>query len=382
MKRTRKDKRKDFFLSIIRQFAKIWMFFDGRSEYIFEDGFDRKRKEPYVLLANHTFVFDVVHVPLRLRRSPFIVANKNLFTKQPLKFLLEEVAHAIPKSKGTSDIRTAKDLIGAVRRGYPICIFPEGNTTFNGETNYIEESTMKLIKKLKIDVVACKVQGGYLSKPRWATGKRRNRSAKYTYKIIIGKDEVKDLSVEEINEIVNRELYNNDYEYQKEVMIKHPGKNKAEGLENILYICPECESFGTLSTKGDHIYCSHCNAKGKVNDYGFIEGMKFDNTVDWDNWQRKFDDALLNQIIESPASIYDVNDENLSREFLGNVTLKYEDRKFIVSGAINLTMPFDDIKNPIVTLRRNFNINYKDKHYLIKVEQYVTSFLRVIQSKY
>ena len=66
------------------------------------------------------------------------------------KFLLEKIAHAIPKFKGTSDIRTARGLIGAVKRGYPICIFPEGNTTFNGETTYIEESTMKLIKKLKI----------------------------------------------------------------------------------------------------------------------------------------------------------------------------------------------------------------------------------------
>lgn len=382
MERTKKDKRKDLLLRFIKPIAAIWMFFDTKSERVYEDGFDRKRKDPYVLLCNHTFMFDVVHVPLKLKKTPFIVAQQNLFTKQPLKFVLEEIAHAIPKSKGTSDLRTARELLGAVKRGYPICIFPEGNTTFNGETNYIEESTMKLIKKLKIDVVACKIQGGYLSKPRWATSKRKNRRARFTYKVIISKDKVKELSIEEIGEIVNKELYNNDYEYQRTAMIKHPGKNKAEGIENVLYICPECETFGKLHTKGNQINCRHCHTTGEVNDFGFIEGFKFDNTVDWDNWQRKFDDSLVNYKMESRMKIYDVNDTDLSREYLGEGTIKYQDKKFIIDGPIELVLPFEDIRNPMVTLRRNFNINYKDKHYLIKIEEYVTSFLRVVQKKY
>lgn len=382
MVRTRKDKRKDFILSILRHFVKIWMFFDMKSEYVYDKSFNRKRKEPYVLLVNHTFMFDVVHVPLPLRRTPFIVAQQNLFTKQPLKFLLEEIAHAIPKSKGSSDIRTAKELITAVKKGYPIAIFPEGNTTFNGETTYIEESTMKLIKKLGVDVVACKVQGGYLSKPRWATSKRKNRRAEFHFKVILSKEDIKDTSVEQINSIVNTELYNNDYDYQREVMIKHPGKNKAEGLENILYICPKCESFGTLHTSGDNIKCSHCNTEGIVNDYGFIEGFPFDNTVDWDHWQRQFDDSLVNYTIESKMKIYDVNDAKLSREYLGEGTIRCKDKKFIIEGPIHLVLPFEDIKNPMVTLRRNFNIYYQNKHYLIKIDEYVSSFLRVVQKKY
>ncbi len=382
MKRTKKDKRKDFLLNFLKPLVGVWMFFDAKSEYIFEEGFNRKRKEPYVLLGNHTFMFDVVHVPLKLSKTPFIVAQQNLFTKQPLKFILEEIAHAIPKSKGSSDLRTARELLGAVKRGYPICIFPEGNTTFTGETTYIEESTMKLIKKLKIDVVACKIQGGYLSKPRWATSKRKNRRAKFVYKVIIPKEKVRELSVEEISEIVNKELYNNDYEYQRTVMIKHPGKNKAEGLENILYICPECETFGKLHTKGDHITCRHCHTTGTVNDFGFIEGFKFDNTVDWDVYQRRFDDSLKDYVMESKMKIYEVNDIDLSRTYLGEGTIKYQNEKFIIDGPIELILPFEEIKNPMVTLRRNFNINYQDKHYLIKIDEYVSSFLRVIQKKY
>ena len=382
MEKTRKDKRQGFLLCLIKKVAGIWMRFDAKTDYVYEDGFDRKRDEPYIILANHTFVFDVIHVPMILKKAPFIVAQQNLFTKQPLKFLLEEVARTIPKAKGTSDIRTARLLIGSVKRGFPILIFPEGNTTFNGETNYIEESTMKLIKKLKVDVVVCKVQGGYLSKPRWAKARRKNRQVKMTYKIVIKKEDIRDLSIPQISELVKKELYNNDYEYQREVMIPHPGKNKAEGLENILYICPECNNFGTLSAQGNQITCSKCGTTGTVNDYGFIEGTKFDNTVDWDKWQRSFDEKLLDEIIESKAKIFDVNDTKLSRKYLGDCIIRCENRKLYISGAVDIEIPFEDIKNPTVTLRRNFNIHYLDKHYLIKIDQYVSSFLRVLQNKY
>lgn len=382
MKATRKDKRQDFLLKLIKPLARLWMFFDAKREVVFDESFDPKRQEPYVLLANHTFMFDVVHVPLDIKKVPFIVAQHNLFTKQPLKFILEEIAHAIPKSKGASDLRTARELIGAVKRGYPVCIFPEGNTTFNGETNYIEPSTMKLIRKLGVDVVTCKIQGGYLSKPRWATSKRKNRKIKMTYKVVVSKEDVSSMSIDEINDIVVKELYNNDYEYQREVMVKHPGKNKAEGLENVLYICSECESIGTLETHQDEITCSSCKKTGVVNDYGFIEGLRFDNTVDWDNWQRQFNFKLSSIELTSPMKIYEVNDLNLSREYLGEGKIVCIDRQFILSGPVDLVIPFEDVKNPIVTLRRNFNIYYQGKHYLIKIEQYVSSFLRVIQEKY
>lgn len=382
MKATRKDKRQDFILKCIIPFVKIWAHFDMKTTYIYDKSFDRKRSEPYILLSNHTYMLDVIHVPLYLKKHPFIVANNNLYTKQPLKFVLENIAHTIPKFKGTSDIRAARGLIGSVKKGYPICIFPEGNTSFNGETTHIELATMKLIKKLKIDVVGVKVQGGYLSKPRWATGKRKHKRSVVNFSVIIPKEDLTDLTVEQINTIVNRELYNNDYDYQRKVMIPHPGKNKAEGLENFLYMCPECESFGTLHTKGNTITCSNCHAVGTVNDYGFIDGLRLDNTVEWDNWQKQFTNQLGKEVIESPGKLFLVNDEDLSREYLGEIIIKSENRKFVISGDVDLILPFDEIKNPLITLRRNFNITHNEKHYLIKIESFVSSFLRVIQSKY
>lgn len=382
MKPTKRDRRQDFWMNLIKPLVHVWMFFDMKSTYRYIDGFDPKRREPYIILANHTFLFDVIHVPLPLKKIPFIVASHNLFVKQPTKFLLTRIAHAIPKTKSASDIRSARELIGAVKRGYPILIFPEGHTTFNGQTNYVEESTMKLIKKLEIDVVTVRARGGYLSKPRWATGKRKNRRVEFTYRIAIPKERVAELTVPEISRIVNDELYHNDFPYQREVMIPHPGKQLAEGLENILYVCPECESIGTLETKGNDIWCNHCQVKGQMNEYGFLEGFRFDNTVDWDKYQRRFDQRLADHVIQSPCTVQLVDDETWVYETLGQGTITYRDHQFLIEGDVELVFDFADIKTPIVTLRRDFNINVQGKHYLIKIEKYVSSFVRVIQEKY
>lgn len=381
MERTKIDKRKGFLLKCIIPFVKLWEPFNMKITREYHN-FDPKREGAYIMLANHTFMFDVIHVPLYLKVSPYIVANENLFTKQPLKFVLNQIARAIPKSKGASDLRTAKELIKAAKKDYPILIFPEGDTTFNGETNYIEESTMKLIKKLKIDVVTCTVSGGYLSKPRWGLAKRRNRRARLVYRTILTKEELEDISLEEISEIINEYLYNNDYEYQREVMIKHPGKNRAKGIENVLYKCPDCEHNMTIISNDNNIECTHCGTLGVINDYGFIEGFKFDNIVDWDRYQKETAHELKDKEFESFGKLYIMNPQKQSRDFLGEVRIRYYDHAFYINGVRDFKVPFEEIKNPMITLRRNFNFIYKDTQYMIKIERYGASFLRVVQDKY
>ena len=382
MKRTFKEIRKDITLIFLRRLVYIWMFIDARTKCKLNDGITFNRKEPYVMIANHTFMFDVVHVPLRFKKVPFIVASRTLFNKPGLGFVLKHIAHAIPKSKGSSDTKTVRGLLTAVKKGYPILIFPEGDTTFFGETNYIEESTYKLIKKLKLDVITCNVKGGYLSKPRWATGKRKNRRIELNYSVAIKKDELKSMTLEEIETRCKEYLYNNDYEYQREKMIPHPGDKLAEGFENATYICPECESINTLSSKGNEITCSSCNTVGTINDFGFIEGFKFDNLIDWDKFQRKFIPKLRNTIMKTTGDLYYADYDTGINNSVGRVNIEFNDGKFIFTGSLNETINLRDIFNPIVTLRRNLNFTYKDRNFFIRLDSKIASFLRVAQEKY
>lgn len=382
MKKRRIDRQQDILLSILRPFVYLWMRMDSKRKTHLGPGISFKRKEPFIMLANHTFMFDVIHVPLRFKNVPFIVASHTLFKKNATKFLVTQVAHVIAKSKGQSDTSTVRDLIGAVKRGYPILIFPEGDTTFYGETGYIEPSTMKLIKKLNLDVVVCKVKGGYLSKPRWATGKRKNRRASFHYEILIPKEKVKELSLEEITKIVKSALYHNDYDYQREVMIPHPGKRLAEGLENVVYVCPMCEGVHTLETKGNQIKCRKCSQEGYIDQYGFIQNFKFDNLIDWDNYQKGFTKALRDSVLETEGELYHLHDEDNSLDELGRIKLKYEHKTFYISGDYKETIPLEKVQNATITLRRDFGFIYQEKNYLIKLDQYGAAFLRIAQDKY
>ncbi|MGI6392774.1 MAG: lysophospholipid acyltransferase family protein [Candidatus Izemoplasmatales bacterium] len=382
MEKTRLDRQQDFWLQALRPLIHIWMRIDAKHKMNIDPSVDVKRKEPFVLLGNHTFMFDVVHVVLPFRNVPFIIASQNLFTRQPTKFFVTQIAHVIPKSKGKSDVQTIRSVFNAVKKGYPILIFPEGDMTFYGETGYIEEATMKLIKKLGLDVITCVVKGGYHSKPRWATGKRRNRKIELDYKLEISKADLERLTPEEIGAIVKKALYHNDYEYQRQVMVPHPGKRLAEGLENIVYICPHCESVNTIETYRNTIRCTACKHEGHIDKYGFIKGFVFDNLIDWDNFQRKFQDKLRQSTIKSKGVLSFLRMEDESQTKVGEIELLYCDGEFRLSGARSEMIPIQEIENPTVTLRRDLGFKYCEHHYIIRLEHYNAAFLRILQDKY
>lgn len=384
MSRTRREKFQDFILNCLRYIVWVWMRYDAKTTYTLNDGFSFKRTEPYLILGNHTFLFDVIHLQKYFRRTPYSIASRTLFAKQPTKFLFEKILHGIPKSKGASDLGTAKKIFTVIKHGYSILIFPEGDTTFFGETNYIEESTYKLAKKLKIDVVTCTFRGGYLTRPRWSTARRRKRRVHLDYNIAIKKEEIPSMTVEQIGDRIKTYLYNNDYEYQRIHMIKRPSRRLAEGMENVVYVCPECEATNSIVTHRNEIKCTSCNTVGKMNAYGFIEGFKYDNLVDWNNFQKPLSYKLLDTEFESKARLYHADYEGgrKKRIKVGKVVIKYSNKHFEFSGSLNEKIPFSEIHNPIITLRRMLNFTYNDKNYIVKLESHVVAFLRVIQEKY
>lgn len=382
MKKSRKDIQQNILLKLIKPLVYIWMRLDAKRKVHKGEGVNFRRKEPFVMLANHTYLFDVVHVPLRFKNVPFIIASQTLFTKQPTKFLLTQVAHVIPKSKGKSDYNTIRKVFQVIDKGYPILIFPEGNTTFYGETGYIEPATMKLIKKLKLDVITCNIKGGYLSRPRWATGKRKNHQIELFYNLTIPKEKLIDMSVDEISKTINEALYNNDYEYQRKNMIPHAGKKLAEGIENVIYVCPHCQSINTIESFGNTIKCTKCQAIGTTNKYGFIEGFKFDNLIDWNKYQLQFTEKLRESIVETEGFLNYLKVETEEQIPIGRILLRYEDHHLYFSGAHEEVIPVSEIQNATITLRRDFGFIYNEKHYFIKLDKYGASMLRLVQNKY
>lgn len=373
---------KGILLALIKPFVWVWMRYDMKRVVRTDHKVDFKRKEPYVMLSNHTFLFDVIHVPLPFRRVPYIVGSQTLFTKQPVKFLVTKVARVIAKSKGASDISTVKQLIDVVRRGYPILIFPEGDTTFFGKTNFIEPSTYKLIKKLGVDVITVNVKGGYLSKPRWAKFKRKKRLAEFDYHLSIRKDDLRHMSVGDIEDVLKKALDHDDYRYQRTVMHERPGKRLAEGLENVCYICPVCKGVTTLGTSGNVISCTACKTSGAVDQYGFISGFRYDNLVDWDAFQRGEQELLMKSVVKTSATLSYLNMDNYRRDPVGPVEILYQDHKLHLSGALDQVIDVSEVENATITLLRDLGFTYGEKTYFLTMDRLGHAILRILQNKY
>ena len=88
------------------------------------------------------------------------------------------------------------------------------------------------------------------------------------------------------NEIINTDLYEDAYEVQKKNPVKYKGKNLAEKLETLMFICPECGEMDTLSSKGDTVSCSGCGLSFTYDEYGMLHGCKYDTVRDLSLWQK------------------------------------------------------------------------------------------------
>ena len=340
---------------------------------------DFRRKDPFVLVANHTYLFDVIQLGLLFHRTPAAVSQEFLLSTKGLRWSLKHIVKVIPKSKGAADVRTIRQILTVVKKGYSILLMPEGDSTYFGNTGPLEPATAKLIKKLGIDVVYVKVKGGYLSKPRWAKGRRRGRYVEMHVDTLFTKDQLTTLSVDDISEQLTDALSHDDYEWQASTNHLYQGERLAEGFENVIYRCPVCGAFHSFDVSGNTIHCRECKTDATVSEYGFIEGFPVRTMHELDALQRPFDEELKQQTFQSDATLQFV-DHSIHQRTKGiSVQVAYQAGELHIKHKTVQTIPVADMVNPVLTMRRNLTFEYKDRVYLIQLERYALSFLRAVQ---
>ena len=245
------------------------------------------------------------------------VATEIAFLDPGKGFGMGVLARVIPKRVGKVDIIATRKIFRYLKKGYAIGLFPEGDNTFYGETLDIYENTGRLLKMAKTDIILVKQQGGYLSQPRWADYFSKKGLTKTKTEFLLKKEELAEMSVEEINDIVRKALYNNDYDFQKKMMIPYDRIKRAEGIERLVYYCNSCGSVLTVYGKGDDIMCEKCGKIGHINEYELIEGNEFDNLVDYTKMQYSHMEEVINSKFE-----FDV--EKYTKGSLGEELIKFK----------------------------------------------------------
>jgi len=251
----------------------------------------------------------------------------------------------------------------------PVGIYPEGGRCWSGETEEIIYSTAKLIKMLRIPVYSAIIKGGYLKKPRWAQHYRKGKIF-LDYEVLFEKKQIKKMSEEEIYEQIKNGIYHNEYEWQRKNKIKFKGKNKAEHIERLLYMCPKCKGLDTIYSQGDLFSCKSCSESWAIDDYGFIKGDYFEDTVQWNKWQKDILYGYLKrekiEIITQEISFQKFNKEGKKiLEQMVNVVLSSKSLK-INGQNIDEILCIENIKAFSITLLDIFEFyNNQDEKYRI-----------------
>ena len=380
MKKNLADRFSDVMLRLVRPIGFVWMRMDAKKKIT--STVDFRRKTPFILVANHTYTFDVIQLGLLFRKTPAAVSQDFLISTPGLRWLLLHVARVIPKSKGVSDVRTIREILTNIKKGYPIMLMPEGDSTFFGNTSPLEPATAKLIKKLQLDVIYAKVKGGYLSKPRWATGRRLGRYVEMHFDTLFTTEQIVSMDVEDISKQLTDALSHDDYQWQTTAKHLYQGDRLAEGFENVIYRCPVCGSFHSFDVSGNAIHCRECKTDAVVSEYGFIEGFPVKTMHELDTMQRPYDEELKQQTFQSNARLQYVDQTLYRRTKAKQVQVAYQAGELHIKHKSVETIPVALMVNPVLTMRRNLTFEYEDRVYLIQLERFAMSFLRVLQDKY
>lgn len=274
-------KRHKMVWSILR--APVGLFLKLKFGYRYEVA--KNLPDNYIVLSNHVTDWDPVFVGVSFKRNMYLVGSEHIsrwkFAYKFLKWGFEPIL----RPKGALASGTVMDIIRHCRKGKNVCLFAEGVRSWDGVTNPIAPATAKLIKSAKCALVTYKITGGYFVSPMWSQSLRKGKISGKV-KNVYTAEELSKLSVDEIYDIIVSDLYEDAYARQLETPEKYKGRNIAEGLEKLVFICPHCGAYETLSSRGDTVTCSKCQKSFKYNEYGMLDGIKFRTVKELSDWQK------------------------------------------------------------------------------------------------
>ncbi len=330
------------------------------------------RDKTFLLVTNHNSTVDHFLNVMGIRGYVRFVLSDHLLRKGFLSRLLRFLVNPIPRRKGASGAPTVQMIQQNLRLGIPVIIYPEGNRSFNGRTGFISPRTGEMVKNASGSLITYRIEGAYMQTPRWGHSLRRGPIFGQVVREY-SRAELDAMSAQEIYDHIREDLYTDAYAYQREHQYRYKGKTLAEHLETTLFVCPACGKMGGLRSEGCAFACT-CGMKSSVNEYGFIEGARFDNVYDWDMWQRgemqkRVDECkLTGEMItgEEGAKVYRVCGD--SKDLLGeNMSMRlWPDRLEFVAPGGKLVFPIGEISQMAVAHTAFLYFSCKGQYYEVR----------------
>lgn len=333
-------------------------------------------KPPYLLLCtHHAFIdFKVTTAATFPRRLNWVVAIDGFLFGE---WLLRSVG-AICKRKFVNDLKLVKhiryvldDLKGIV------ALYPEARYTLIGTNAILPASLGKMCKMLDVPVVVLNMHGNYLSQPQWNLTQRKVPLMTDMTQII-RKGEAETLSVEEINDRIQKAFLYDEYQWQKDNQIKIDFKDRMKNIHKVLYQCPSCLTEHQMNSDQNRIWCEACGKTYEQDVYGVLKATsgktEFSHIPDWYEFERE---QVRKQILEGTYHIEDdVRIESLPNakgfHVLGDGYLIHDVNGFRITGHFDPN--FSLIREPLSLYGLHIEYNYKNRGDAIDISSIDDSF--------
>lgn len=296
---------------------------------------------PYLLLPNHSSLFDPFWVAWHLRRPVRFMTTAHLFRIPVLRWFLQSIG-GFPKMKFVKDQASMETLNALYAAGLPIMVFPEGNRSWDGRPQPVLPGIGRLVQRLEARVVFARVRTGHLFHPRWARYPRWvPLQVEYDGPYTFGPE----VSAEEITAQVRERVC---IDYRAPAPAGSWGVRLAHGLPSYLWACPQCFALDGLSVapdSGDAVVCGGCRARWRLDvssrltgEAGPAEDM---HVVDaWDRIQARFGSPPLldprrfaqdGVILEEPGWIGEVRRRSAPHRIGTGLLRLYADRLALIT---------------------------------------------------
>lgn len=341
-----------------------------------DEEFDALPEAPYLLLCNHANFLDPWYFAQYSKKPLGMMVNEDAFKTSPFGlFVRTKFLGMFPKKKGASDPKAMRETIKLIKGGYSVMIFPEGQTSWDGETQPIYPGVEKIAQKMGIPIVLHNLRGHFLQHPWWADVPRKGGVV--LKRKVLSAETVKSMSGEELQTQIIDYLYNNDIKNPNNNDLTYTGENLSAGMERILWLCPECGSEDQLEMKGNGVICTACKKE-----YEFSTELKItnrsDKVADFYEWHQKQIELVRENLNKENGELL-ANDRFISLVNLdykgriitldtGSLSLTPEELTFSGADGV-LTFPLKDIVSPVFSEKNFLLFNIGKDEYRFVIEK-------------
>lgn len=373
-----------FFTRLVQNTYGVWL---KRAYNIHAEGLEifSKIKPPFLVVGNHATLLDPFIVNAFIPHPVHWVASDGNMRNPIMRFLLIKLVGSIPKSKVIPDIETVNWIVNIIRKQKGVVgFYPEGQSSWNGSSMPSFSSSAKLIKLLKVPVIAANTRGAYMTKPRWAYT-RRSGGVIVQFSELFSHEQCKALSVEELDVALNENIKNDDIAWCQQTIHRYDHPKRAEYLELALFACPSCGALNTLVSNGTVIRCHQCGFSAEYQPDGSFSSVHqgqenpiairrdfFHSLKIWDLWQHEhFARLIAGEFSKAPERIIFQDADailllgkrmdTMRRIGRGTLALKADRLELVSNGRTLASFRCQDIEGPNV-LKWNFFEFYVGKN--------------------